>query len=72
MNEEIALHIEMETGRLMREPGLDRDAARRQVLVAFGGIAVIPSAARNLGSVVRREPGASTAESAEIPRFRSG
>ena len=38
MDEEIGLHIEMETGRLMREQGLDRHAARRQALVAFGGI----------------------------------
>src|SRR4051812_3685992 len=38
MNEEIAFHIEMETGRLVREEGLSPDEARRRARVTFGGI----------------------------------
>ena len=38
MDEEIALHIEMETGRLVREQGRSPEEARRQALVAFGGV----------------------------------
>jgi hypothetical protein len=38
MSEEIALHIEMETDRLVREAGLDRAEARRRALVTFGGL----------------------------------
>jgi predicted permease len=38
MEEEIALHIEMETDRLRRERGLSLEEARRQALIAFGGI----------------------------------
>jgi len=37
-DEEIRLHIEMETERLVREAGLDPDEARRRALVAFGGV----------------------------------
>lgn len=38
MDEEIRLHIEMETDRLVRETGLHEAEARRQALVAFGGV----------------------------------
>ena len=38
IDEEIALHIEMETARLVRERGLSPVEARRQALAAFGGI----------------------------------
>jgi putative ABC transport system permease protein len=37
INEEVRLHIEMETDRLVRESGLDRAEAERQARVAFGG-----------------------------------
>ena len=40
MTEEFRFHIEMETERLVRESGLDRDEARRRALVAFGGVEV--------------------------------
>lgn len=38
MDEEIGLHIELETDRLVREKGLTPAEARRQALVAFGGV----------------------------------
>ena len=38
MNDEMAFHIEMETARRMRDGGLDQAEARRQALVAFGGV----------------------------------
>ena len=38
MNHEFRLHIEMETEQLMRAQGLAPDEARRQALVAFGGV----------------------------------
>ncbi|HEU0079726.1 MAG TPA: ABC transporter permease, partial [Longimicrobiaceae bacterium] len=38
MDEEMRFHVEMETERLVREAGLDRDEARRRALVAFGGV----------------------------------
>jgi predicted permease len=38
MEEEIRLHIDMETERLEREEGLDPGEARRRALVAFGGV----------------------------------
>ena len=38
MNEEIGLHIDLETERLVREAGLERREARRRALVAFGGV----------------------------------
>lgn len=38
MDEEIRFHVEMETGRLVREAGLDPAGARRRALVAFGGV----------------------------------
>jgi putative ABC transport system permease protein len=38
MNDEFRFHIEMETDRLMRAKGLERDEARRQALAAFGGV----------------------------------
>ena len=39
LNEEIRLHIELETEELMRSEGLPREEARRRALVAFGGVA---------------------------------
>ena len=38
MHREFRFHIEMETERLIRAKGLARDEARRQALVAFGGV----------------------------------
>jgi putative ABC transport system permease protein len=38
MDEEIRFHIEMDTERLVREDGLPRHEARRQALIAFGGV----------------------------------
>jgi hypothetical protein len=38
VDEEIHFHIAMETERLVRESGLSEDEARRQALVAFGGV----------------------------------
>lgn len=38
MDEEIGLHIDLETERLAREEGLDPQEARRRALVAFGGV----------------------------------
>ena len=38
MNQEFRFHIEMETEQLMRAKGLAHDEARRQALVAFGGV----------------------------------
>jgi predicted permease len=38
MNQEFALHIELETEKLMREPGLAPEEARRRALAAFGGV----------------------------------
>ena len=38
MEKEFDFHIEMETDRLVRERGLERDEARRRALVAFGGV----------------------------------
>jgi putative ABC transport system permease protein len=38
MNEEIALHLEMERDRLIREERLSRDEANRRAIVAFGGV----------------------------------
>ena len=38
MNEEIRFHVEMDTERLVREAGLPPDEARRQALIAFGGM----------------------------------
>ena len=38
MEKEIGFHVEMETDRLVRERGLDRREARRQALIAFGGV----------------------------------
>src|SRR5687767_1685394 len=38
MNDEFRFHIEMETDRRMREKGQAPDEARRQALVAFGGV----------------------------------
>jgi predicted permease len=38
MDHEIRFHLEMETERLMREEGLDAAEARRQALIAFGGV----------------------------------
>jgi hypothetical protein len=37
MSQEIGFHVEMETERLMRE-GFDPAEARRQALIAFGGV----------------------------------
>lgn len=38
MDEEIRLHVDLETERLVREAGLDEREARRRALVAFGGV----------------------------------
>ncbi len=38
MDEEIRLHVELESERLVREAGLDPLEARRRALVAFGGV----------------------------------
>jgi predicted permease len=38
MDDEMRFHVEMETARLMRERGLDEIEARRQALIAFGGV----------------------------------
>ncbi len=38
MDEEIRLHVELETERLVREQGLVVQEARRRALVAFGGV----------------------------------
>ncbi|HEX5438262.1 MAG TPA: ABC transporter permease, partial [Gemmatimonadaceae bacterium] len=38
MEEEFRLHLELETERLVREAGLEPEEARRQALVAFGGV----------------------------------
>ena len=38
MAEEVALHIDLEADRLVREEGLDAGEARRRALVAFGGV----------------------------------
>ena len=38
MDAEMRFHIEMEAERLVRERGLDPGEARRQALVAFGGV----------------------------------
>ncbi len=38
MDEELALHIDLETERLMREDGLSRDEARRRTVATFGGV----------------------------------
>jgi putative ABC transport system permease protein len=38
MNDEFRFHIEMETDQLVRAKGLATDEARRQALVAFGGL----------------------------------
>jgi predicted permease len=37
-DEEIRLHIELETERLVRDQGLDPNEARRRAFVAFGGV----------------------------------
>ena len=37
-DEEIRLHIELETDRLVRDEGIDPDEARRRAFVAFGGV----------------------------------
>ncbi|MES2521436.1 MAG: FtsX-like permease family protein [Gemmatimonadota bacterium] len=38
IDDEIQFHIEMETEKLMREQGLDPEAARRRARAAFGGV----------------------------------
>ena len=38
MDEEMRLHLEMETDRLARAEGLPREEARRRALLAFGGV----------------------------------
>jgi putative ABC transport system permease protein len=38
LDEEIRLHVELETEDLMRTRGLSRDEARRQAMVGFGGV----------------------------------
>src|SRR5215210_1890556 len=38
IDEELALHIDLETQRLMREQGLSRDEARRRTVATFGGV----------------------------------
>ena len=38
MEHEIRFHLEMEAERLMRERGVSEDEARRQALLAFGGV----------------------------------
>ncbi len=38
MDQEIGLHVDLETEHLMREHGLEPEEARRRALVAFGGV----------------------------------
>ena len=38
MEREFRFHVDMETDRLVRKGGLDRAEARRQALIAFGGV----------------------------------
>ncbi len=38
LSDEIRLHVDLETEDLMRTRGLSRDEARRQAMVAFGGV----------------------------------
>ncbi len=38
IDDELRFHLEMETERLIREQGLDRDEARRRARAAFGGV----------------------------------
>ncbi|MBC8085641.1 MAG: hypothetical protein H7Z40_00130, partial [Phycisphaerae bacterium] len=38
MHEEMQLHLDLETQRLVREGGFSANEARRQALVAFGGV----------------------------------
>ena len=47
MNQEFRLHIELETEQLMRAKGLAPDEARRQALVAFGGVETHKEALRD-------------------------
>lgn len=55
MDEEIRLHIELETEELMRSEGLPREEARRRALVAFGGVERYREAHRNVRGVRRIE-----------------
>jgi putative ABC transport system permease protein len=47
MAEEMRFHIEMEAQRLMAKRGLDRDEARRQAAIAFGGVEKYRGAGRD-------------------------
>jgi putative ABC transport system permease protein len=47
MNEELELHLELETARLVREKGFAPDAARRQALLGFGGLETHKEALRD-------------------------
>jgi len=53
MNQEFRLHVELETEKLMRENGLAPDEARRQALVAFGGVEKHKEALRDGRSFAR-------------------
>jgi putative ABC transport system permease protein len=48
VHDEMRLHIELHTERLVREQGLDREDARRRAHVAFGGIEKYRGAARDV------------------------
>src|ERR1700710_2005992 len=57
LNEEIRLHLEMETEERMRVDGLPADEARRQARVAFGGGGALrrgPRDERGIGWLERR------------------
>ncbi|HYE87800.1 MAG TPA: ABC transporter permease, partial [Vicinamibacterales bacterium] len=47
MDEEMRFHVQMQAERLMRERGLDAGEARRQALVAFGGVEKYKEAGRD-------------------------
>ncbi len=51
LDEEIRLHVEMETDDLMRMQGLSRDEARRQAMIAFGGVGKYREAQRDARGV---------------------
>jgi putative ABC transport system permease protein len=48
MDDEMRFHVEMHAERLMRERGLDAKEARRQALVAFGGVEKYKVAGRDM------------------------
>ena len=51
MDDEMRFHVEIQTERLIRERGLDAAEARRQALVAFGGVEKYREAGRDTRGV---------------------